>query len=195
MDSSDSSALWDLKYEQDLPSLTRPDPFFLSAYQRFVHPSVPNAGMALDLAGGLGRHALWLANRNWRVIVVDVSPVAIGKLSQAANQLSLNLSLLATDAAEYDFGAARFDLIILFYHLDRSLFPKIVAALKPGGFVICKMAVSWGSETATKAGDENPLGKNELVALFPDLYVIDHHERPVRERGVVEFIGRKPNPK
>jgi len=71
---------WDLKYERGLPSLTGPDPFFLSAYERFVKPSFPNAGSAVDLACGLGRHALWLASREWRVSGVDLSDVAIEKL-------------------------------------------------------------------------------------------------------------------
>ena len=43
-----------------------------------------NTQVALDLACGLGRHALWLANRHWQVSAVDLSDVAIGKLSQAA---------------------------------------------------------------------------------------------------------------
>jgi SAM-dependent methyltransferase len=191
MKRTDRKALWDLKYEQGLPSLTQPDPFFLSAYERFVHPPLSDSGEALDLAGGLGRHALWLANRNWRVTVVDVSAVAIEKLSQAADQFNLTLSLFVTDATEYDFEPDRFDLILLFYHLDRSLFPKIVTALKPGGVVICKMAVTWSPDNAEITSDEYRLGRDELVSLFPDLHVIHHQERPVRERGVVEFVGRK----
>ena len=75
---------WDLKYEQGLPSLEKPDPFYLSAFDRFVADSFPNGGTALDLAGGIGRHALWLAKRNWQVTVVDISEVAIRKLDQKA---------------------------------------------------------------------------------------------------------------
>jgi tellurite methyltransferase len=75
MNSEEQRARWDLKYEQGLPSLTEPDPFFIFAYESVVKPSFPNGGEALDLAGGLGRHALWLASRNWRVTVVDVSDV------------------------------------------------------------------------------------------------------------------------
>jgi SAM-dependent methyltransferase len=192
MDNSDSGALWDQKYAQGLPSLTKPDPFFLSAYESFVQPLFPRAGVALDLAGGLGRHALWLATRNWRVTVVDVSSVAIGKLSQAADQRTLTLNLFVADAAEHEFGFAGFDLIVLFYHFDRGLFPKIVSALSPGGIVICKMAVRWGSGIGAKTNEENPLARNELVSLFPDLHVIDYEERPIRDRGVVKFVGRKP---
>src|SRR5580704_7919847 len=192
MNSEEERAHWDLKYEQGLTALTQSDPFFISAYGQFVAKSFPNAGVALDLAGGLGRHALWLASRNWRVTVVDFSNVAIGKLSQAALELNVNLDLFVGDAAEYKFEPTRFDLIVLFYHLDRNLFPKIVSALKPGGLFICKMAVHWDSEIALEESNLKPLLKDELVSLVPGLHTIDHSERPVRGRGVVEFVGKKP---
>src|SRR6266481_6045689 len=101
--SKDQRARWDIKYEKGLPSLTEPDPFFISAYERFVTPSLPKPGVvgaALDLAGGLGRHALWLASRGWQVTVVDVSDVAIGKLRQAALEKDVKLELLVADASE-----------------------------------------------------------------------------------------------
>jgi SAM-dependent methyltransferase len=189
--SEDQRARWDIKYEQGLPSLTEPDPFFISAYERFVNSLFPKAGVALDLAGGLGRHALWLASRSWQVIVVDVSDVAIGKLRQAARELNVNVDLFAGDAAEYKFEPARFDLIVLFYHLDRSLFPKIVSALKPGGLLICKMSLRWDSGERLTTGNTNPLRRNEMPSLVPELDVLHHQERPVRDHGVVEFVGRK----
>jgi SAM-dependent methyltransferase len=191
MNSEEQRVHWDLKYEEGLPSLTQPDPFFISAYRQFVDQSFPNAGVALDLACGLGRHALWLASRNWRVSGVDLSDVAIGKLSQAAVELNVNLDLFVGDAAEYRFEPARFDLIILFYHLDRSLFPKMVSALKPGGLLISKMSLQWDSDGRLTAVKTNPLGRNELPSLVPELQVLYQEERPVRGRAVVEFIGRK----
>jgi SAM-dependent methyltransferase len=191
MKSEEGKTHWDLKYEQGLPSLTEPDPFFISAYERFVPESSPHEGAALDLAGGVGRHALWLAGRNWRVTVVDLSDVAIRKLSQAALEANVTLELLVGDASEYEFEPARFDLILLFYHLDRSLFPKIVSALKPGGLLICKMSLRWDSGESSTTASANPLQRNELPSLVPGLDVLHHHERPVRDRGVVEFAGRK----
>jgi SAM-dependent methyltransferase len=192
MNSEEQRAHWDLKYEQGLPSLTEPDPFFISAYERFVDPSFPKAGMALDLAGGLGRHALWLAGRNWQVTVVDLSAVAIENLAQAALERNVKLEPLAADASDYTFEPERFDLIVLFYHLDRNLFPKIVSALKPGGLLICKMSLRWNSDRKSTGLNTDPLGRDELLSLVPDLHVLYHQERPVRDRGVVEFIGSKP---
>ena len=155
--SDEERARWDLKYEQGLPSLTEPDPFFISAYERFVTPSLPKPGAALDLAAGLGRHALWLASRSWQVTVVELSDVAIGKLRQAALELNVNVDLFAGDAAEYKFEPAHFDLIVLFYHLDRSLFPRIVSALKPGGLLISKMSLRWDSGERLTTASTNPL--------------------------------------
>jgi SAM-dependent methyltransferase len=95
----------------------------------------------MDLACGLGRHALWLASRHWRVSGGDLSDVAMGKLSQAALELDVNLDLFVGDAGEYKFEPTRFDLIVLFDHPDRNLFLKMVSASKPGGLLICKMSV------------------------------------------------------
>jgi SAM-dependent methyltransferase len=184
-------AHWDLKYEQGLPSLTEPDPFFSFAYGHFVEPSFPKAGVALDFACGLGRHALWLASRNWRVCGVDFSDVAIAKLNHAAIELNVMLDLFVGDASEYKFGPTPFDLIVLFYHADRKLFHKLVSALNPGGLLICKLSLRWDRDATLTAAGSDPLNRNELPSLFPELHVLYHQERQVRDRGVVEFAGRK----
>jgi SAM-dependent methyltransferase len=190
MNSEERRQEWDLKYEQGLPSLTKPDPFFVSAYESFVGLRFPTAGVALDLAGGLGRHALWLAGRGWQITVVDVSDVAIAKLKQAAREIDTDIELLVGDAADYKFERERFDLIVLFYHLDRSLFPKIVLALKPGGLLICKVSLRWDHSDKSTA-DSNLLYRNQMPSLVPELQVLHYQERPVRDRGVAEFVGRK----
>jgi methylase of polypeptide subunit release factors len=96
MGDADKRALWNRKYDEGLPSLTKPDPYFVRAYERFVDRSFPRAGRALDLAAGLGRHALWLAERRWRVSALDVSEVALGKLRQSADDLKVDIDLVAT---------------------------------------------------------------------------------------------------
>jgi SAM-dependent methyltransferase len=191
MSSEDRRLEWDLKYEQGLPSLTEPDPFFISAYEAFAAPSFPKAGAALDLAGGLGRHALWLAKRDWQVTVVDVSDVAMARLRLAAGDLSLDIRLFVGDAAHYKFEPTSFDLIVLFYHMDRSLFPRVFSALKIGGILISKMSLQWDASERSAASRNNLLYRSELPSLLSEITVLHHEERPVRNRGVVEFVGRK----
>jgi SAM-dependent methyltransferase len=183
---------WDLKYQQGLPSLEKPDPFFLNAFDQFVADSFPNGGMALDLAGGIGRHALWLAKRKWQVTVVDISEVAIRKLDQKAQLLGLTLDLIALDAKDYPLRPNCFDLIVMFYHFDRDICPRVLSTLKPGGFVICKSGVCWGSYEGAAPANLRPLAKSEILSLLPELLLLHHQERRVRERGVVEYVGKKP---
>jgi hypothetical protein len=191
MNKEQQQSHWNQKYEEGLPSLTTPDPFFLSAFSQFVAHQFPDGGVALDLAAGLGRHALWLASRKWEVSVVDISEVALQKLNQKAIKLELELELFAGDAAEYGFELARFDLVVCFYHLDRGLSLRMMSALKKDGFLICKNRLNWGSEGDHTPSDTGPLGANEILSLFPELQVVYHGERSVRGRGVLEYVGKK----
>jgi SAM-dependent methyltransferase len=183
---------WDVKYEQGLHSLEKPDPFYLSAFDQFVADLFPNGGTALDLAGGIGRHALWLAKRNWQVTVVDISVVAIRKLDEKARQLDLTLDLFALDVKEYQFKTACFDLIVMFYHFDRAICPSVLSTLKPGGLLICKTSLSWDACEGSAPVSISPLARNEILSMLPGLQVMRHQERPVRNRGVVEYVGKKP---
>jgi hypothetical protein len=63
--------------------------------------------------------------------------------------------------------------------------------LKPGGLLISKMSLRWDSVESLTTASINPLHRNELRSLVPELNVLHHQERPVRDRGVVEFVGRK----
>src|ERR1017187_10782296 len=55
--------------------------------------------------------------------------VALGRLAESARALNVKLDLRVGEATQYKFEPARADLIVLFHHLDRSLFPKIVSVL------------------------------------------------------------------
>jgi SAM-dependent methyltransferase len=168
--------LWDNRYTDGLPSLLTPDPFFVEMYEQHI----PTPGSALDLAAGLGRHTTFLAERDWQVTAVDISSVAMEQL--AAKHLP-NITTVISDIDEYEI-TGEYDLIVLFYHFDRALFPKIYASLKQGGLLLCKLAVSYKPSVA-------PLQKNEFLSLVPEYKLITHQERPVKERGVVEYLGQK----
>jgi hypothetical protein len=76
-------------------------------------------------------------------------------------------------------------------HADRSLFSKLVAALKPGGLLICKLSIGWDTNALLTVAASDPLNRNELLTILQELCVLHHQERPVRDRGVVEFAGKK----
>jgi SAM-dependent methyltransferase len=193
MQAEHARSIWDRKYEQGLPSLEKPDPLFVSAFDRFVSNLFPGGGNALDLAGGLGRHALFLAQRRWSVTVVDISTVAIRMLTQKARQLDLAMDMIAIDAKEYLFPRDHFDLIVMFYHFDRDTVSGVLSTLKTGGLLICKSSVIWKPYEGAAPLNLRPLEGGEILSRLPGLQVLHHSERPVRDRGVVEYVGQKPS--
>lgn len=70
------------------------------------------AGRALDLGCGEGADALWLAERGWRVVAVDVSATALRRATQAASDRNL---LARIDFQRHDlnesFPDGTFDLV------------------------------------------------------------------------------------
>jgi hypothetical protein len=82
---------------------------------------------------------------------------------------------------------------VLFYHLNRRLFPQIIAALKPGGVILCKLRLRCDSKTSLASQADPLLGRNELLSLLPQFDVINYGQRFVNEnRAVAEYVGRKP---
>lgn len=177
---TDVKELWDGRFKQGLPSLEIPDPFFISMYEQYIGHAYPSGGKGLDLAAGSGRHSLYLARHQWQMTAIDISSVAVEKLNTANPAIDTQIM----DVADYHFETGSFDLIVLFYHFDRTLFPAIWEALKPGGLFICKLAVSYQPNPV-------PLQKGELLSLLKGFEGISHAERPVKDRGVVEYMGKK----
>jgi SAM-dependent methyltransferase len=95
-------------------------------------------GLALDLACGEGRNALWLAAREWRVIAVDFSAVAIAK----ARELDTHELVEWVEGDARDFEPSRpVDLALLCYLQlppdERRLAVRAAAAaLAPEGVLL-----------------------------------------------------------
>jgi SAM-dependent methyltransferase len=178
----DSRTLWNDRYTKGLPALETPDPFFISIYDQFISPEFPGGGIALDMAAGTGRHTLHLAKANWKVTAVDISDVALEKLATAT--ADTQVQTVCTDLADYHLPSAAFDLVVLYYYFDRTLFSAVINALKPGGMLICKLAIGKPSNPAA-------LQQEELLQLTSGLDHITYAERPVKDRGVAEYLGRR----
>lgn len=83
-------------------------------------------GSALDLAAGAGRHALYLAERGWKVHAIDGSRVGIQRMLDEAHSRKLAIEAEVADLESPDFAIERdYDLICDFYFLHRPLFEQI----------------------------------------------------------------------
>jgi 2-polyprenyl-3-methyl-5-hydroxy-6-metoxy-1,4-benzoquinol methylase len=188
----DEKALWNKKYSERSHSSLDPDPFLVSAYDEFLSDNPP--GNAFDVAGGVGRHAIWLAQRGWRVKLLDVSEIGIQQARENAKRTGTE-ALVSTEVRDLnttgDFGREQYDLVIIFYFLERELFPALTAALKPGGFLIYKTYTTEQKHFA--GGPSHPmflLNPNELLRAFPSLRVLRYHET-IQDKGAAELVARK----
>jgi tellurite methyltransferase len=189
--------LWNRKYSERSHMSLEPDPLLVSAYSEFIAGTT--VGTVLDVAGGVGRHALWLAERGWKVSLVDVSEVGIkqaiknlGRL-QHGTRRSPKVQVRVVDLKKVrDFGHQQYDLILVFYYLQRSLFPALVNALRPGGHLIYKTYTLDQQRFSDGPRHRLHLLKpNELLRAFASLRILHYHET-IRERGMAELAARKP---
>ena len=195
---TDEREQWDHKYREGSHASLTPDPFLLDAYEHFVTPLSGQPGNALDLAGGVGRHALWLAERSWHVDLLDVSPVGIELANKNALQRGLTQSIDARvcDLSETAWQTqlkAKYDLAVVFFFLDRALFPAIQAALRPGGLLVYKTYTREHPRLRGGKGPSHPmylLESNELLRAFSGMQVL-HYRESVKDRGVAELVARK----
>lgn len=95
-------------------------------------------GKALDVAGGAGRNAIWLARRGLDVTLVDISDVALEKADRRAAGLGIAKRLRTRHVdldAELPF-APLFDVVLVFNYMNRARRDAFAALLVEGGMLI-----------------------------------------------------------
>jgi 2-polyprenyl-3-methyl-5-hydroxy-6-metoxy-1,4-benzoquinol methylase len=75
---------WNAKWRVRAGELEDESPF-LAEHAHLL----PGRGKVLDIAGGAGRNAIWLARRGLDVTIVDVSEVALEKADRRAAGLGI----------------------------------------------------------------------------------------------------------
>ena len=184
---------WNQRYREGSHGGRGPDPFLVKSYEEFIEPLFPGAGTALDVAGGAGRHAVYLAERAWRVTLADISEVGIRRAHDLAKARGVTIDSLTGDARSLDFGRERFDIVMVFFYLERDILPMLGAALRPGGLVVYKTYTHEHEKFAIHRLSHPMyfLDDNELLHAFPGFRVL-HYRESVHERGVAELVARKP---
>lgn len=97
---------------------------------------MPRGGRALDVAGGAGRNAIWLARRGLDVTVADVSPVGLQLAQRNAAAAGLAVHTVAVDLEHEPLPPGPFALVLNTYFLQRRLFGQFAGVLAPGGRLV-----------------------------------------------------------
>jgi SAM-dependent methyltransferase len=198
---------WDEKHR--LASETPPpEP---ASIVRELLPLLPR-GPALDIACGTGRHTLLLAARRQHVTALDWSGVGLGILEGRARTMDLpvrrirnfhkvthshhgGIELLQVDLERIELPEHSFDLILNIQYLQRSLFPQICRALRPGGVLLFETFTQ--AQLTFEGGPRNPaylLEAGELRSAFLELRALFYRELRAG-LGVASLIAQKPKDK
>lgn len=148
-------------------------------------------GLALDLACGTGRNAVWLTQRGWSVTAVDGSATAIEILGRRAQRSGVTVDGQVADLESPGFTIApsRYDLIAMCYYFQRSLLDRCKQGLAPGGvMVVIALLMEPGKELSTFR-----LRPGELREYFADWEILHGREgTDAWQHKVAELVARRP---
>jgi SAM-dependent methyltransferase len=162
---------WDAKYADDHFAPREP-----SAVLRGLAHLLPPTGRALDVAGGGGRHAIWLAQRGLNVTLADISSTGLATARQRAAAAGVSIETAEVDLEQDGLPAGSFDLIVSVCYLCRSLFPQFRQSLAPGGTLVVIQPTSRNLERNDKPPAAYLFGEGELRALASGLEIVHYEE-------------------
>ncbi|MEU0158695.1 class I SAM-dependent methyltransferase [Streptomyces sp. NPDC006261] len=150
-------------------------------------------GDALELGCGEGGDTLWLARQGWRVTAVDLSAVAVERLTALARSLGLGDRVTAE---RHDLGASfpespedGFDLVTAHYlhtpyDLDRAAVLRRAAhTLRPGGRLLVVdhgSTAPWSWNQDPDVRHPSPQEVADGLSLDPAAWTVERADAPRR---------------
>lgn len=190
---------WDERFRAGDHAGAEPDPFLirLEEYADLLPPDQragPKAARqkALDVACGVGRNAVYLAERGWDVTAFDISIEGLRRAGKLAAGRGVRLNLVCQDLDTAALPSSYFDLILCFFYLQREIFPQLKAALRPNGLLVYKTYTI--DQLRFPGRPRHPLHllqPQELLEAFRDFRIL-FYEEIVKDRGVAQLIAQKP---
>lgn len=175
------------------------EPFTVDPWLLACAHLLPESGCALDLACGRGRHALFLAERGLSVTALDSSAEALAQLHSEATRRALAIETRLVDLeVTPQLPAAGFDVVLLFFYLQRSLLPHLRDAVRPDGLAVLRTFSSAGPFPGGPANPDYVLRPGELLEVFADWEILRHEEglEPSSKGGsLAGIVARRPSPR
>lgn len=192
----DERERWNQKYRERPGVWMIPDPFLPRVFSEYILPLFPHGGSALDLAGGAGRHSIWLAQQGWDVTLMDISETGVEQARQNAGPLASHIHFVIDDLTRFQASQtqleAGFEVVMAFFYLERNIFSEMVKAVRPGGLLVYKTLTSAQAKLPT-GGPKTPahlLNPGELLQMADGLQVL-HYSEEVAEKATAELVARK----
>jgi tellurite methyltransferase len=198
MSGSDARS-WDERYLAGEFGHREPDAFVMDAHKNYLAPVLPVGSTGLDLAGGAGHHAIWLAQRGWRMTLVDTSNVALEiaakKIGSQSPRDEIEIVHAAASEALERFREThrQFGFVLVSFFLERNLLPLLPELLISGGLLLYRTYTVENERLGNPRGPRNLdflLRPQELLEVYRRMRIL-HYNETVAEKGVVELIAQR----
>jgi len=187
-DADSNKSHWDQIYRRNQGYVfgKDPAPFLVSNLNKLP------VGKALDIAMGEGRNAVFLAQKGFDVTGVDISEVAVRKAKRLAREKDVRIRTVIVDLNTYQIAPESYDVILVFYYLQRSLVPQLIRGLKPGGMIVFEGQTEADLKYRKAQSKDVLLTKGELKELFKGLQEVKYTEVDDGTRAYASLLARKP---
>jgi SAM-dependent methyltransferase len=171
--SHEERSRWDRRYATgEYVARAQPSPFLLEWLDR-----IP-VGRALDVATGTGRNALALADAGFEVAAVDISAVALDRARAEGEERGLPVDWILADLDDEALPGDGYDLIAVLRYRNPDLWPRLAAAMAPGGWIVIEHHLRTSREDVVGPSDDAfRLAPGELLEAFRDLRIVHYSER------------------
>ncbi len=144
---------------------------------------VPAGSTVLDVACGLGRHALHFSKRNHPVAAIDIAQAAIDSVAhQLSSEARTGARLLVADIENgpwplMENGAPQqFGAVVVTNYLWRALLPTIVASVAPGGVLVYETFAHGNASVGKPSRPDFLLQPGELLTACAGLRVVAYED-------------------
>ena len=179
---------WNRKYQDAQAYGSQPSPLIVAQKDH-----LPSCGEAIDVAGGQGSHALWLAQQGLTVTLADISDVALKQAGKQASKLKLALKTCLIDLEQEPFPIGPWDVILSNLYLHRPLFAALKTSLAPGGILIVLQPTKANLLRHQRPPERYLLEEDELPDLVNGLEILHYQQGwSVSGRHDALVVAKKP---
>jgi len=155
-------------------------------------PLLGSPGRALDLAGGAGRHGVWLATRGWDTTMIDTSEVAVALAAERAAEAGVDLRLVHSDLTADALPNGPWDLVLIVHYLQRDLFSPAIDLLADDGLIAFSIATELNLERRERPPRPYLLQEGEAPSLVDGLQLLHYAEGwSIEGRHEARVVARK----
>ncbi len=168
---------WDQRYgEAGFLYGTEPNAYLASQRHLFA-----SGKKALAVADGDGRNSVWLARQGLAVDAFDLSPVAVAKARELAQQAAVAVNYRACDCEAWPWVSQAYDYVVAIFiqfaapAMRQRLFANMVDSLKPGGYLILQGYVPTPLELEAMGPDllDHLYSESLLRSAFAEMRIVD----------------------